>query len=141
MPADLDLQSACNRGDPLRRIERRVRRVRRERLPGVEARRPERKRTGADELAEGGEVRLEESGDVAKIESAMKEEDVGERDGDQNRDSGERSEVVGTTVERAQVLGIVASCTPFGNSAITRNSSAAPSKLVLCSSGSGCSCL
>jgi hypothetical protein len=67
----------------------------------------------------------------------MKKENIGEGDSDQNDQNGSRGKVGGAGPDRAQVLGIVTSCAPFGNSAITRNSSAAPSKLVLCSSGTG----
>ena len=82
MADHLELQA---RENPLRRIERCVRRICGEGLPCVVAVVPEREVTGTDEVAKNREIRLHGSRDIADVQRPMQEEDVGERDGDQNR--------------------------------------------------------
>ena len=134
MGHDLQLETGK---EPLRRIKGGVRRVRSERLPGVVPGVPERERPGADHIVEDCEVRDEESGDVSDIQSAPADDNIAEREQDQDDQNGDRGEVGGAGLDRSQVTGIVTSCAPFGNSAITPNSSASPSKLVLCLPGRG----
>ena len=90
--------------------------------------------SGGDDVMQDAADGVVQKSHVARIKIVAEEEDVDEEYGDDGDECGER-------LRFAQVSGIVTACLPFGNSAITRNSSAAPSKLVLCSFDRGSSCL